>query len=389
MASTIRLLAIIEASTITGPAKNLLQFAELARCWQEGHGIDVQAVVFQRSDAPTLFLETARQRGMPVHVIPEKGRFDLSVLSGLAALVRDLAPNIVQSHAVKSHFVVRRAGVHRMLPWVAFHHGYTAPDLRAQLYNQLDWWSLRASRQVLTVSGPFRDELLRKGVAPQRIAVVHNAIDPAWGARYREPSTAAALRGKLGIAPDAKVILLVGRFSSEKDHMTLLAAIRDLRENGRVASAHLVLVGDGPERNRIEQAIGALGLHGAVTLTGQVPSAEPYYGIADAAVLSSLSEGSPNALLEAMAVGIPVVATKVGGIPEIVSDGESALLIAPRDRQGMAHALARIFTECELTENRVREARRIVHSRHTPEVRVRRLIEIYRAIADSGPNRLE
>jgi glycosyltransferase involved in cell wall biosynthesis len=284
---------------------------------------------------------------------------------------------------------VRKAGIHRTLPWIAFHHGYTAPDLRARLYNQLDRWSLRAARQVLTVSGPFREELIRKGVAPQRIAVVHNAIDPAWGASYRDPASAAALRAKLGIAPGAKVILLVGRFSSEKDHLTLLTAVANLHDSRRVPQAHLVLVGDGPERSRIEQAIGALRLQGAVTLTGQVPSAEPYYGIADVAVLSSLTEGSPNALLEAMAAGVAVVATRVGGIPEIVSDGESALLIAPGDREGMARALERIFTERELRANLVREARRIVHSRHTPEVRIRRLLELYRTIADSKPNRLE
>jgi len=219
--------------------------------------------------------------------------------------------------------------------------------------------------------------------------VVHNAIDPNWGASSREPAAAAALRGKLGIASTAKVILLVGRFSREKDHLTLLGAVAKLRGGGSVPQAHALLVGDGPERPRIEQAIGALGLEDAVTLTGQVPSAEPYYGIADAAVLSSLSEGSPNALLEAMAAGVPVVATRVGGIPEIVCDGSSALLIAPGDREGMATALARVLAGGELAENMVREARRIAHSRHTPEARARRLIEIYRTIVFPEPHRLE
>lgn len=380
MASTIRLLAIIEAFTITGPAKNLLQFAELARSRREGPSVEVHAAVFQRPGSPTLFLETARERGLPVHVIPETGTFDRSVLAVLPQLVRKVAPDLVQSHAVKSHFAVRLSGIHRMRRWVAFHHGYTTPDLRARLYNHADWWSLRSARQAITVSQPFREELIRKGVAPGRIAVVHNAIDPNWGAPYREPAAAAALREKLGIAAEAKVILLVGRFSREKDHLTLLQAVAALRADC-VRQAHLVLVGDGPERPRIEQAIGELGLGNAVTLTGQAPSAEPYYGIADAAVLSSLSEGSPNALLEAMAVGVPVVATRVGGIPEIVSDGESALLIAPGDRAAMTQALQTILTGDEPARSLAREARRVVTSRYTPEARVRRLIEIYRAIS--------
>lgn len=365
---------------MTGPAKNLLQFAELARSPRQGPAVEIHPVVFQRPGAPTLFIESARRLSLPVHVIPEKSRFDASVVAGLALLVRELAPDIVQTHAVKSHFLVRKAGLYRERPWVAFHHGYTAPNLRARLYNQLDRWSLRAARQVITMSEPFRRELIGKGVAPDRIAVVHNAIAPDWGARSREPAAAAALRARLGIVSTARVILLVGRLSREKDHATLLAAVAKLRQSGDVPEVHLLLVGDGPERSRIEQAIGALGLAGAVTLTGQVPSAEPYYGIADVAVLSSLSEGSPNALLEAMAVGIPVVATRVGGIPEIVSDGESALLIAPRDVAGMNRALERVLTSSDLADKLAREARRTIETRHTPEARTQRLIGIYRTV---------
>lgn len=380
----IRLLAIIEANTITGPAKNLLQFARLASSRSDGPSVEVHIAVFQRLGAPALFLETARQQSIPVHPIPESGRFDSSVLSALTTLVRELGPDIVQSHAVKSHFMVRKAGIHRIHPWIAFHHGYTAPELSARIYNQLDWWSLRAARQAITVSGPFRDELIRKGVAPHAVAVVHNAIDPGWGASSREPASAAALRTRLGISSDAKVILLVGRFSREKDHMTLLAAVAKLRREGNLPQAHLLLVGDGPERSRIEQAIASHGLEKAVTLTGQVPSAEPYYGVADAAVLSSLSEGSPNALLEAMAVGVPVVATGVGGIPEIVSDGESALLIAPGDCDAMARALERVLAGSDLAAKLVTESSRIIRSRHTPEARTLRLIEIYRAVSAQG-----
>jgi len=381
--ATIRLLAIIEASTITGPAKNLLQFAELARSMPGAPAVEVHAAVFQRPDAPTLFLDTARAASLPVHVIPERGRFDSSVLPALVGLIHDLAPDLVQSHAVKSHFVVRKAGIPRLRPWIAFHHGYTTPDLRARVYNQLDRWSLRDARQVVTVSRPFRDELIRKGVPPGRIEIVHNAIRPDWGASGRDPAAAAALRALWGIARDAKVILLVGRFSREKDHLTLLAAAARLRAGG-VPNAHVVLVGDGPDRARIEQAVAALGLAGAVTLTGQVPSAEPFYGIADAAVLSSLSEGSPNALLEAMAVGVPVVATRVGGIPEIVSHGESALLIAPGDRDGMAAALEKVLAGGALPGRLAAEARSLIELRHTPDARAERLVEIYRKVAAEG-----
>jgi glycosyltransferase involved in cell wall biosynthesis len=384
---TIRLLAIIEATSITGPAKNLLQFAQCARSGRMDPRVEVIFAAFQRGAAPNPLLDTARQFSEPVYPIAEAGRFDWAVLSQLKALVQELKPDVIQSHAVKSHFLVRAAGLHRMAPWVAFHHGYTWPDLRARLYNQLDRWSLRAARQVVTVSQPFRRELARKGIAPHRIEVIHNAIDPQWGSGGRSPEAALALRVRLGIGPEERVLLIVGRLSREKDHGTLLKAVAGLRSAARTGIGprpHLVVVGDGPERTRIEQSIRALGLVDAVTLVGQVPSAEPYYGIADVAVLSSLTEGSPNALLEAMAACVPVVATSVGGIPEIVSHGESALLIEPRDGDAMARAIEAILTDQALARRLADRAHELVLGRHTPDSRTRRLIEIYRRVLGLG-----
>ena len=381
---TIRLLAILEATTITGPAKNLLQFAQCAREGGAGTAVETAIAVFQRGPGPNLLIETAKRAAIPVYAVAEAGRFDRTVMAGLRSLAREWKPAVIQSHAVKSHFLVRASGLDRIAPWVAFHHGYTWPDLRARIYNQLDRWSLRAADRVLTVSEPFRRELVRRGVASDRIEVVHNAIDPQWGLRDKSPEASAALRAKLGIGPEKRVVLIVGRLSSEKDHRTLLEAMRRLQ--GLAPNAHLVIVGDGPERPKIEQTICALGLTGAVTLVGQVPSAEPYYGIADICVLSSLSEGSPNALLEAMAAGVPVVATAVGGVPEMVSHGESALLIQPGDCQAMTGAIAALLSDGELARRLAARAREVVLERHAPEARTRRLIEIYgRLAAGRGP----
>ena len=374
---TVRLLAMLEAESVTGPAKNLLQFAQLARTAEADPRVEVSIAVFQRGDS-NLFVKTAEQSGVPVYPVRERGRFDRVVVAKLAGLIQEIGPNLLQTHAVKSHFLVRMGGLDKLAPWVAFHHGYTWPDWRARLYNQLDRWSLRAPRQVITMSRPFAAELARQGVAPDRIAIVHNAIDPEWG-RRGAPGEAAALRARLGIGPEAKVLLIVGRLSREKDHRTLLEALADIRKTSGVAS-HLLVVGDGPERGAIEAARDELGLRGAVTLAGQAPSAEPFYGIADVCVLSSLSEGSPNALLEAMAARVPVVATAVGGIPEIVTDRESALLIPPRNRKAMAAALAAVLSDAALARRLTEEAYQRILAHHTPESRLRRLLEIYRGV---------
>jgi glycosyltransferase involved in cell wall biosynthesis len=354
-----KLLAIIEAYSMTGPAKNLIEFATLAR----ELGVDTTVATFIRGQESNIFIETARSSGVPVNVLCERGLADRAVLKDLAALVSREKPGVIQTHAVKSHFLARLAGLPKQAPWIAFHHGYTWPTFRARAYNQLDRWSLRTAAKVLTVSIPFRDELVSKGVKPDRIEIVHNAIRPDWGAAKQT-------------GDHRNVILIVGRLSREKDHLTLLRAVKRITN----LNPHLLIVGEGPERPRIEQEIQRLGISGHVTLTGHQRSAEPYYTIANLAVLSSLSEGSPNALLEAMAAGIPVVATNVGGIPEIVKHQESALLVPPGDISAMSAAISKLLTDPSLAHQLADRARMLALAKHSPQARAQRLAAIYHSL---------
>lgn len=381
----LRLMAVIEARDMTGPAKNLLEFARLART----EGVETHVVTFVRGEPSNFFVETARGESIPIHTIPERGRFDRAAVRSLGGLAARIAPGVVQTHAVKSHFLARLAGLPEKFPWVAFHHGYTWPVWHVRLYNQLDRWSLRSARKVLTVSRPFRQELEAKGVRKDRVEIIHNAIEPDWGVRERTPEKNDALRASWNIPKDRRVILIVGRLSREKDHLALLEAVHLLKiRPARTGLAkietppHLVIVGEGPERPFIEQKIKALELAEFVTLTGQQKSAGPYYGIADVAVLSSRTEGSPNALLEAMAAGVPAVATRVGGIPEIVTHEDSALLVEPGDVPALAQSIGRLLEDRPFAQRLAVRAGHLIRERYTPAERTRRLVEIYRKIAD-------
>ncbi|HVO98183.1 MAG TPA: glycosyltransferase family 4 protein [Bryobacteraceae bacterium] len=368
----LRLLAIIEAYSMTGPAKNLIEFATIARDFD----VDTGIATFVRGEESNAFIEIARKSGITVHILHERGLGDKGVIRDLAKLVASERPDIIQTHAVKSHFLARLAELPKYAPWIAFHHGYTWPTMRARAYNQLDRWSLRAAARVLTVNLPFREELAAKGVARERIEIVHNAIRSDWGAMAAGSSE--DLRTALGIAPGRNVILSVGRLSREKNHLSLLRAFHQLPSN---LNSQLLVVGEGPERGRIERQIQRLGLAGQVTLTGHQRSAESYYRIANLAVLSSRTEGSPNALLEAMAAGVPVVATNVGGIPEIVTHDESALLVPPGDIGKMASAMEKLLTDASSAQKFVARGRVLVMERHAPAARAKRLAEVYRSVA--------
>jgi len=369
----LRVLALVEASTVTGPAKNLIEFAVRAR--QPGAaGVPVELAVaaFVRGASGNLFTAAAEKAGIRVDVISERGRFDRSVMHQLRHIVEARQPDIVQSHNFKAHFLVRATGIHRQHRWLAFHHGYTWPKLRVHLYNQLDRWSLTAADLVVTVCTAFAHDVERRGVAPRHIAILHNSVAPFVPAATAEVD---ALRKSLGLNVGTKVALCVGRLSREKGHADLLDALALLPRESR-AHLRLLIVGEGPERGRIADRIQRLALGEAVTLVGFKPDLGLYYSLADLLVLASHSEGSPNALLEAIAAGLPVVATSVGGTPDIVRHGESALLVPCGDPPALSAAIDQLLGDPELGRQLGHRAIEVSQD-FTPERYCRSLVQLY------------
>jgi glycosyltransferase involved in cell wall biosynthesis len=221
---------------------------------------------------------------------------------------------------------------------------------------------------VITVCEPFAQELQLKGVSRSRIYVQHMPIRPSEPVA---PSRVVELRTELGINDEAQVLLSVGRLSSEKGHADLIRAFHLLRQKP-TGPVHLVLVGDGPERSRLVRLCEQLELKGGVRLVGHQGDVQPYYAMADLFVLPSHSEGSPNVLLEAMSAGVPVIATAVGGVPELLSDERNALLVKRRDVSALTVAICRLLEDVALRERLKSKGLQSV-LRHTP-------VAYYRAI---------
>lgn len=377
----------MEAAWVTGPAKNLIEFAQQVRQpWCGYPPVDLSFITFQRGspDAPNAFVAACRKVGIAVDVIPERRALDLEILPRLRSVVAGRAPDILQSHGVKSHFLIRWTGLCRDLPWIAFHHGYTMTDLKMRLMNQLNRWSLPAARHVVTVCRPFAAELERHGVAASRITVRHNAVRPFI------PSTAEEverLRSSLGIPAGASVIVTVGRLSREKGHRDLVDAVARIRALEPSIDFRVVIVGDGPERAALERQKQELGLNGLVLLAGQQRDVRPYYSLANVFALPSHTEGSPNALLEAMAAGVPAAVTAVGGVPEIAEDGRNALVIEGRNPAGLAAAILRLLQDSGLAR-RLAAAGKETAARFTPDLSHRTILEVYRRVLERSDSPL-
>jgi glycosyltransferase involved in cell wall biosynthesis len=248
-----------------------------------------------------------------------------------------------------------------------------------RLYTQLDRWSLRAAHRSVTVCEPFADLLVARGVRRERLQILPNAMAAAPLVPKEDVS---ALRDRLALPPAARVILSVGRLSPEKGHADLLAAMRLLLRAHPQLAIRLILVGDGIDRSSLERVAAASDLASSVIFAGHCQNVWPYYSLADVFALPSRSEGSPNALLEAMAAGVPIVACKVGGVPETVEDGSSALLVPRAKPAAMASALARVLEDPALATRLVSNASERLVKRFSPESRYQALLQVYRAVKE-------
>lgn len=378
----IRVLAMLEAQSVTGSAKAVLEFAKEAVHEHPGlPNIELSILTFDRGQGENHLRKAIRAIGTPLDIVFERRRFDTKIISQLRSLATQRNVDLIWSNSVKSHFLVRWAGLNRSRRWVAFHHGYTATDTRMLIYNQLDRWSLQMADQVLTSSAAFVEELTRRRVQPNRIHVQYMPIRPFAPVSTKQKSE---LRDRLGFDDRSRVLLCVGRLSHEKGHADLVRAFPRMRELAGDAPLRLVLVGEGPERSRIAQLCGTLNLADAVTIAGHQDDINAYYAIADVFLLPSLREGCPNVLLEAMAAGVPVVATAVGGVPEVVTSGRDAILVKKRDEAGLAFATVELLKNRELRDRMVLCAREIV-SRNTPESYFKSIASVFsQACADDN-----
>jgi len=374
-------MAMLEAYSMTGTAKAVLEFAKEAAYEHSGlPKIDLSILTFDRGQGENHLTQTIRDIGTPLDLVFERRRLDTSVISQLRATVENRRADVIWSNSVKSHFLVRWAGLNRLRRWVAFHHGYTTTDVRMRIYNQFDWWSLQRADQVLTSSGAFVEELVRKNVQPNHIHVQHMPIRPFAPVSDTQK---LELRHRLGFVDRTRVLLCVGRLSREKGHADLVRAFPKMRELAGDSRLRLVLVGEGPERPRLEELCRSLNLTDVVTFAGQQDNVNPYYGIADVFLLPSLSEGCPNVLLEAMAAGVPVVATAVGGVPEVATSGRDAILVKKHDGAGLASATAEILRDQQLRDRLVSCAREIV-SRKSPESYFRSITSVFSQVCANG-----
>lgn len=280
---------------------------------------------------PDSLADELRHHDVPVWCVGARHRWDVTAVLRLALALRRWRPNVLQTFLFHANFAGRLAGRCAGVPIIVC--GARVAERRSRLPLVLDNLTCRLADHTVCVSrGVFDFTAHRVHWPRSRLSVVFNAVETD-----RFDAARHADRATLGVPEDALLILFIGRLDEQKAPMDLLEAF------GKVAAAqpdaHLLLVGQGPLRDALERRAGQVGLAGRVHLTGWRPDVPELLKAADLFALPSRWEGMPNAVLEAMAAGLPVVATRVEGSTELVCHGRTGMLVEPGDCDGLAEAL--------------------------------------------------
>jgi len=310
-----------------------------------GAGYDcLLATSFRESDAASL--ADARRRGCRVIDIPALGRevaplADLTALAQLVRLIRHERPAVVHTHTSKAGFVGRLAAVIARVPAVIHQphghifYGYYGPR-RTAVFTALERRAARWTDRIITLTDRGAAEHLAHGIGRAEQYVTVPSGVPTAELRAAAPARGEA-RARLGLDADAFVIVGLGRLVPIKGFDLLVRALAIVVS--QVASARVLLVGEGAERAHLETIAASLGVAGCLRLTGETADVTPYLAAADVVAVPSRNEGMGRVIVEAMALGRPVVATAVGGIPDVVTDGECGRLVEPEDVDALAAAL--------------------------------------------------
>jgi glycosyltransferase involved in cell wall biosynthesis len=382
----IRVLRLIARLNMGGPA---LHVAYLTKGLEErGYQTTLAAGSLARGESSMAF--AAEALDIDVQPILQLHReispvYDVLAITRIVRLIQRLRPHILHTHTAKAGAVGRIAaalagGARPPIVVHTFHghvlRGYFDP-LTTSVFRNLERSLATRTTRLVAVSPEVRDDLVSLGIAPpEKFSVIRLGID--LDDRVTRGGSGSELRRLFGVSPDEFVVGWIGRMTAIKRVDDILLAFRRLRDRG--VDARLCLVGDGPDREHVEQRAHDLDISRNTLFVGYQRDVAPYYSFFDAVVLASANEGTPVVAIEALAAGRPVVATRVGGVPDVVEDNADGMLVRVGDVNEIAAALERLARDPEL-RRRLGDAGR---TRTIPRYRVERLVddidELYREL---------
>ncbi len=363
-----------------GPDKTILLSAER----HDRARVEViVAYIRDATDSEFCIAEKARAKGLTFYEIEEHGKLDLRVLQALRDIVIRHNINLIHAHDYKTDlfaYLLRLWLRSERLTIISTAHAWVMLGLKGEIYRRLDLYLMCRFDHLIAVSHSTKSEMVGMGVPTELITVLHNAIDTEAWSSHRVTTT---LREELAISPTAPVIGYVGRIMPEKDLETWLrAAALVVRQ---YPDAQFVLVGEGKDAgtlNELRRLASNLGIAEQVHFPGYRETLLPAYAAFNIFCLSSRREGLPNSILEAMALGLPVVTTDVAGAKELVLDRETGFVLPQGDEHSLGNALITLVESDAARKRMGRAGRERIEQEFSFTSRLQRIETLYEKVLE-------
>lgn len=361
-----------------GPEKTILNSPRFLRPL----GYDAKLAYLHPPDDPGFagIRDRGHELDADVISVPDRGPFDLGLVRRLARVCRQHQVAIWHGHDYKSNLLGLLVRMMWRMELVTTLHGWTNLTGRTPYYVKIDKWCLPFYRAAICVSEDLLVECERLGLRDERCHLVHNAIDTE---DYRRCRTVESAKQELGFGTGEILLGAVGRLSPEKGFDLLIRAIADLRNEGQRVC--LAIAGDGAAQAELQKLIDSLGAADYVRLLGHVSDPRLLYQAMDAFVLSSLREGLPNVVLEALSLETPVVATRVAGIPKMLTHEVDGILVEAGSIEPIKDAIRRVVGDQGLRQRLAIAGRALVERRYSFARRMERMVSIYDEVLGRMP----
>lgn len=374
MSRKFKILQVIGGGEIAGSKH---QFLEL--CLEQlKRGHDVKVACFIEGELS----EDARKMGIPITVFPMANIVDWRVIPPLRKMIKEEEYQIVHTHGIRANFIgriaARRTSAHIITTIYSFPKEDYKNILKRTFYPPIDRLTVKLADRLIVVSNGLKERLVEVKYAPEeKFRVVHCSLDLE---KTRPSKTRAQMRKELGIPNNAPSCGMLARLVHVKNPFLLLEVAQKVTEE--IPEARFFLVGDGPYFEDLQKETIRRGLQDSVKFTGYRKDPLDIVEALDVIVLTSFSEGLPVTLLEAMALRKPVVATRVGGVPEVVKEGITGFLVPSGDSEGFSRALISLLKNPELMKEMGERGRKWVEENFSLPIMAEKTDKVYSEVLE-------